>query len=221
MNPQRRAAGVLLVAVLLVAPRPASSQEPRLAVLSEPQRAQVEAIVDSARAARLPTEPLVDRALEGVSKGAEGERIVAAIRRLHGELGLARDAMGERSSAAEIVAGASALRAGASPDDLTRLRELRGEESLTVSAAVLADLVAVGVPSDTAVAVGLALADLVDDAEYVAFRRSVERDIALGASPVAALGVRLESSAAEALGAGPSDQLDFSPGGQRQRERKP
>ncbi len=205
----------IVVAGLALASRAAWAQEPRLeGRLTEPHRSQVNAILDSAQAADLPTEPLVDRALEGASKGADGERIVAAVRRLAGELELARDALGEMSSSAEIVAGASALRAGASQDDLAQLRELRRAQSLTVAAAVLADLVAVGVPTDTAVAAVLALAEYVDDAEYVAFRRNVERDIALGASPVAALGVRLES--------GPvAEALDWPQGAGGQRPRKP
>lgn len=183
--------------VLAFMPRAAPGQEPRLASrLPEPFRSEVNAILDAARAADLPTEPLVDRALEGASKGADGARIVGAVRRLAGELHDARDALGERSSSAEIVAGAGALRAGAAPDDLARLRARRRGRSLTVATGVLADLVAVGVPADTAVAAVLALAELVDDAEYVAFRRNVERDIALGASPVAALGVRLASPGA-------------------------
>jgi hypothetical protein len=66
-----------------------------------------------------------------------------------------------------------------------------------VATATLADLVAVGVPADTAVAAVMTLAEEADDAQYIAFRRNVERDIALGASPVAALGVRLEATAAD------------------------
>jgi hypothetical protein len=87
---------------------------------------------------------------------------------------------------------------------------------------VLADLVAVGVPADTAVVAVLALAAVVDDAQYIAFRQSVARDIALGASPVAALGVRLESGAADALGISGTGQLDFTVDRPpRPRERKP
>jgi hypothetical protein len=56
--------------------------------------------------------------------------------------------------------------------------------------AVLTDLVALGVPADTATLAVLALAES-DDAAYLAFRRSVERDVALGATPVAALTYRL------------------------------
>jgi hypothetical protein len=66
---------------------------------------------------------------------------------------------------------------------------------VTVAAAVLADLVAVGVPADSATAAVLSVATMVDDAEFLAFRRNVERDVALGASPIAALGVRLSGLA--------------------------
>ncbi|UCG88665.1 MAG: hypothetical protein JSW71_09050 [Gemmatimonadota bacterium] len=175
-----------------------SAQEPRLeSRVPEPTRSEINAILDSAGAAGLPTEPLVDRALEGVAKGADPDRILAAVRRLSGELRLAYDALGPRSSAAEIISGASAIRAGARSEDLAYLRELRADQPLTVAAATLADLVAVGVPADTAIAAVIALAEEADDAHYVAFRRNVERDIALGASPVAALGVRLEATAAD------------------------
>jgi hypothetical protein len=190
----------------------AAAQEPRLAGrVPEAARGQIDALLDSAQAAGLPTEPLVDRALEGASKGADATRILAAVRRLTGELRAARDALGAESSPAEIVAGASALHAGARPDNLAQLRELRARQPLTVAAAVLADLVAVGVPVDTAVAAVIALADGAADVEYIAFRRNVERDIALGASPVAALGVRLEAAADLAQG----DQA------QTRRPRKP
>lgn len=186
---------MLLAAALAGGRAPATAQEPRLAGrLPEAVRAQVDTLLDAARAAGLPTEPLVDRALEGASKRADGARIVAAVRRLAGELATARDALGLASLPAELTAGASALRAGARPEDLRRLRVLRGQQPVTVAAAVLADLVAVGVPPDTAAAAVIALARTTDDVAYLAFRRSIERDVALGASPVAALGVRLTAT---------------------------
>jgi hypothetical protein len=186
----------ILALGLGVAAPAATAQDPRLAArLLEPDRALVQALLDSARAAGLPVEPLVDRALEGASKRATGDRIVAAVRRYWDELALARDALGTRASTAELTAGASALRAGAGPDDLRQLRELRAAQPVTVAAAVLADLVAVGVPADSATAAVLSVATMVDDAEFLAFRRNVERDVALGASPIAALGVRLSGLA--------------------------
>jgi hypothetical protein len=191
---------VLLVAAL--APRgDASAQEPRLAGrLSATARTGVEAVLDSARREGLPLEPLVDRALEGASKRADDGRIIAAVRRLAGDLGAARDALGSGVSDAEITAGASALRAGARPGDLARIRTRRSGQSVTVAVAVLADLVALGVPADTATLAVLALAQS-DDAAYLAFRRSVERDVALGATPVAALTYRLAGEGLTNVGA--------------------
>jgi len=196
----------------------ALAQDPRLqGRVPESVRGAIDAVVSGARADGLPTEPLVDRALEGASKGAEAQRILAAVQRLDRELRAARDALGLASSPTEITAGASALRAGALPEDLARLRETRAGQPLTVAAAVLADLVAVGVPTDTAVTAVLVLAAAADDAEYMAFRQNVERDIALGASPITALGVRLDA-AAEFFGA--NDPRTAQDQGAR-RPRKP
>jgi len=175
-----------LLAAMLVAGRAAGQQtDPRLERLDAATRPAVAALVDSAGRALLPTEPLVQRALEGATKRASGELIVAAVRRFAVELGHARDALGSTASPAELSAGAAALRAGASPTVLARLRQAR-REPLTMPLAVLADLVASGVPVDSAAAAVLALAARARDADLVEFRRAVERDIALGAPPAAA-----------------------------------
>jgi hypothetical protein len=175
----------LLTAMLVAAPAAAQQTDPRLERLDATIRPTVAALVDSARVATLPTEPLVQRALEGATKGASGAVIVAAVRRLAADLGHARHALGSAASAAELTAGAAALRAGASPTTLAELRRTR-REPLTVTLAVLADLVASGVPVDSAAAAVLALAAQAKDAELVEFRRAVERNIALGAPPAAA-----------------------------------
>src|SRR5207249_1833573 len=83
----------------------------------------------------LPTEPLVQRALEGATKRASGDVIVTAVRRLAADLGHARDALGSTASPAELTAGAAALRAGASQATLAQLRHAR-REPLTVPLAV-------------------------------------------------------------------------------------
>ena len=190
----RRNAGIAVIVMLALAGR-AFAQEPRLAGrLPDHARIRIDAMLDSARADGLPTEPLVDRALEGAAKGAPADRIIVAVARLRDELVAVRSALGDPLSTAELTAGASALRAGASTTDLAQLRKLRASQPLTVPAAVLADLVAAGVPADTAVRAVLALAPSTADAEYVAFRRNVQRDIELGASPAAALGVRLRAA---------------------------
>lgn len=187
--------GVAIVPVLLVlATSAARGQEPRLAGrVPDAARAQIDAILSGARSRGLPVEPLVDRALEGAAKGAPPALIVRAVTRLRDELIVVGVAFGEAASTAELTAGASALRAGATASSLERLRGLRTGRPLTVAAAVMADLVAAGVPADTAVGAVLALASDADDTDYLTFRRNVQRDIAQGASPSAALAVRIRA----------------------------
>jgi hypothetical protein len=181
----------ILVALVAVARTlPAAAQDPRLSRLDPATQAAVVVIIDSARAAGLPAEPLVDRALEGSTKRATGELIVAAVRRLAAQLGRAREILGTASSASELEAGAAALRAGADSSVLAELRRSRPRRPLTVPLAVLADLVGSGVPSDTAAVAVLALAGLEDD-DLIEFRRSVEHDVALGVLPATAASVRL------------------------------
>lgn len=202
----------LTVAALVTATQVASAQEQRLVGrVPENARLDIDRLLDSARTSGLPVEPLVDRALEGAAKAAPADMIVQAVRRLAGELRIARVAFGDSALPAELKAGASALRAGANQEDLVRLRAARPGQQLTVAAGVLADLVAVGVPTDTAIAAVLALAGGLDDAQYLAFRANVERDIALGASPSAALGVRLEGFGGDALMADAPSGLGESP----------
>ena len=215
----RRNAGIAVIVMLGLAGQ-ALAQEPRLAGrVPDQARIRIDAMLDSARADGLPTEPLVDRALEGAVKGAPADRIIAAVARLRDELVAVRSALGDPLSTAELTAGASALRAGASTTDLAQLRKLRASQPLTVPAAVLADLVAAGVPADTAVRAVLALAPSTADAEYVAFRRNVQRDIELGASPSAALGVRLRN-AGEMVDAPstPTTGLGIPPGVRRKQK---
>ena len=201
-------AAALATAVCL-APSASRAQDSRLLQRLPPDaRVEVEALLDSARQADIPAEPLVDRALEGASKGASGDRIVAAVRRYASELETARRALGSEAAPPELVAGASALRAGADEEALARLRRVRRGRPVTVAAAVVADLVAVGVPADSAISTVLALAERVDDKSFLALRRNVERDIELGASPVAALNIRSELI----QGASGADQAQNSPG---------
>src|SRR5439155_4032803 len=131
-----------------------------------------------------------------------GARIIAAVRRLTLDLGTARTALGTDASSPELEAGVAALRAGATPQILTQLRTVR-RPPLTMALSVLADLVASGVPADSAAAAVLALAPKARDADLVEFRRAVERDIALGAPPAAATSIRVNAGADVLNAAGP------------------
>jgi hypothetical protein len=199
----------LLVATLAVATAAAQQIDPRLDRLDPTTRSTVAALVDSAGAAALPTEPLIQRALEGATKRAKGDVIIAAVRHLAADLANARTALGPSASPGELAAGAAALRAGASPTILSELRRTR-REPLIVPLAVLTDLVASGVPVDSAATAVIALAKRARDADLVAFRRAVERDIALGAPPVAATA----AAATAAL-------VDVNAGARQQRPGRP
>ena len=199
----------MMLALLLVAAQVGAPalQDPRLDRLDPDTRAQVTTVLDSARRVGLPTEPLIQRALEGATKAAPGARIVAAVRRLSADLGVARTALGSEASAPELEAGVAALRAGANPQVLANLRSVR-RHPLTMALSVLADLVASGVPLDSAAAAVLALAPKARDADLVEFRRAVERDIALGAPPGAATSVRVNAGAdIQSAGSTPGTQL--------------
>jgi hypothetical protein len=208
------AAAGALAAVLVATAAAQDTQhlnDPRLGRLDAGTRPLVAIVVDSARAAGLPTEPLVQRALEGAIKGAPGPLIVSAVQRLAADLGRARAALGAGTTPPELEAGAAALRAGAGPAVLAQLRRSR-RQTITVPLAVLTDLVASGVPVDSAAAAVLALAAGTRDADLIDFRRAVERDIALGAAPAAAV------AAAGAYGA---DALHVNAGARDARPGRP
>jgi hypothetical protein len=163
----------LVFSVFLALPVTAWAQDERLTGRLNPATAsQVQQVVDSARRGGLPSEPLVQKALEGATLGASDDRIVAAVQTLHGQLRRAREALGGEASDAELTAAAGALRAGLEPSALRRLQSLRPDQPLVVPIAVLTDLVAEGVPPAEATRSVLDLArDGRPDDEFVALRR--------------------------------------------------
>src|SRR5260370_11360230 len=126
------AAGVITSLVLFAAS--AVAKDLRYEGLDPDTRARVSAVIDSARTAGLPTEPLIQRALEGALKGAGSDRIVATVRRLAVDLGVARSALGSGASSAQLEAGVASLRPCATPTVLAHLRGRR-RQSLTLSLA--------------------------------------------------------------------------------------
>jgi hypothetical protein len=148
---------------------PALAQDQRLQSRLDAATLQsVTAYIDSSRADGIPGEPLIQKALEGATKGAAGDRIVAAVRNLGTTMRTARSALGSESSDREIIAGAAALRAGAGPEGLENLRRVRGASNLEVPLAVLADLVGLGVTIETAYQSVLDLArNRASDAEFI------------------------------------------------------
>jgi len=209
---------VILALVLAAPPGVLQGQDPRLEGRLDPAtRAAVAALVDSARAAGLPTEPIIDKALEGATKHASAERIVAALHNLAADLRAARGALGPKAPDADIVAGATAIRAGAQADLLDHLEQARGKDGLAVPLSVLSDLVARGVPVDTAAAAVLNLAQHgAGDADFTGLERGVAQDIGAGAPPGVAAAVRAHGGGAggglsQGQNAGPPANVPANP----------
>jgi hypothetical protein len=142
---------ILLALGLLLRSPAAAAQDPRLETrLDSATRARVEAALASARGEGLPTEPLVQKALEGASKGAPGPRIVDAVGIVLADLRRAREALGVAAAEDELVAAAAALRAGATPTMIGEMRRVARHGAVAVPLAVFTDLVAGGMGADAA-----------------------------------------------------------------------
>ena len=193
----RCALAALLLAAPLAAQPNGATWPPRL---QAPATAALSALADSARVVGLPLAPLYDKAAEGVLKGADDARIVAAVRKLVGELGAARAVLGTAAPPDALVAGAAALRLGVDREALRQLATVAARggagQALAVPLGAVADLVSRGASAQLAVSTvrqfaarGAAAAD------YVALARTVDGNILMGLSPEAAV-----ERAADAVG---------------------
>ena len=148
--------------------------------------ASVEAIVADAAARELPTEPLVQKALEGGAKGVAPERILAAVQLVHTRLsaaGAAIDRAGVGRSATAIEAGAFALTAGLSGEDVSAL--VRGASDDPAPALrVAATLSALGVPAAETVA--LVTSTVAAGADVTALPQTIQAAMIRGATPAQA-----------------------------------
>lgn len=186
------------VIALLVLARVGLAQDARLAArLDKPTLAAVNAIVDSARIAKLPTAPLVDKALEGAAKGSDGKNIVIAVRQLSLRMGSAKRALATNATPDQINAAALALDVGVSVRDLARLRAAAGKQPLTLPLAVLTDLIGQKVPTATATNVVLQLVRAgAKDGDFALFQRNVRADVDHGADPTVAATTRARGTVA-------------------------
>lgn len=103
-------------------------------------------IFDNAAARGLPTSPLINLALEGSARRANGARIVKVVRDHAMALGDSREALGPAASVAELASGASALRAGVDTRTLQAVRASRPNSSVEMPLMVLTDFMTRGIP---------------------------------------------------------------------------
>lgn len=173
------------------------AQDPRIgARLDAPTRRAISALVDSARAQGIPVEPLMEKVYEGMGKGADGPRIVAALRSLTTEMASAHRELGAVASAEEIKAAASAMHAGVPAVELGKLKKQSGlRRSLTLPFTVLADIVSRGVPVHAATnAIRSLMGAGARDTDISKFQRNVQVDIEKGAQPAAAAETRVKGA---------------------------
>jgi hypothetical protein len=196
---------VLALTLVALVASPLLCQDARLkARLDRPTMLAVSALVDSARVAKLPTAPLVDKALEGSAKGSDGPKIVTAVKQLSVRMGSAKRVLGSASTADEIKAAAGAMDAGLSVRDLARLRAAAGKRPVTMPLAVVSDLIGQAVPIPAATDLVLQLVkSRVKDRDLSLFQRNVRTDVERGADPTVAAttrvrGLVLRSSGTEA-----------------------
>ena len=189
---------LLMIALASASVSAANAQDPRAGLkLDAPTKAAIFAVVDSARAQGIPVEPLMERVYEGMSKGADGPRIVAAVRSLALDMANAQRAMGSVASIEEIKAAASAMHAGVPAVELGKLKKQSGlRRSLTLPFTVLADIVSRGVPVSTAAnAIRSLVGAGAKDRDINEFQRNVKEDIQQGAPPGAAAETRAKGAA--------------------------
>jgi hypothetical protein len=148
-------------------------------------------LIDGARARALPTDPLVDRALEGAMKRAPGPRIRSAVSALAQRLEIARGALAPSPTAADIAAGAGALSVGVPHETLRTIRSVQPDRPVAVPLGVLTELVARSVPVDQAATLVVQLLRRgATPTQLVALGEDVQRDIAAGIEPGAAFDLR-------------------------------
>lgn len=171
----------------------AGAQEERLASRFDAATLQhLRVTMTAARDRGLPVGPLVDKALEGATKHAAGPRIEAAVSALLQRLEASRELLAPAPSEADIASGADALAVGVPREALRSIRAIRPGHSVAVPLAVLAQLVSQGVPVTRAASmVETVLRRGATAEQLVALNSAVHSDVAAGASPEAALDVRM------------------------------
>jgi hypothetical protein len=185
-------ARALLLAALPVLASSANAQrmsgESQLAANFDAASARaVQQLVDSLALGGVPSQILVDKAVEGARRGASPERVMAVIRGYAGHLRAAQSGLGSGKRNDVYQAAANALLAGVSIKVVRDLQALRPASMLVLPLVVVTDLTLRGVPEDSAAAyvTRLLVADA-RDSDLVELQQSVAQGIVAGARPAVA-----------------------------------
>jgi hypothetical protein len=185
----------LLLAVAMLQPAALHAQDARLqARLDRPTVDSMNAILAHADALAIPREPLIQKALEGASKNATSALILNTVAAMSGRLALARHALGNAASEAELVAGASAIYAGVTPASLSQIGALHHDQSIAMPLVTLSYFIHEGVDHATALRwTENVVRKNVSPQELLRLQQSIEGDVRTGASPHAAAEARVEA----------------------------
>jgi hypothetical protein len=197
-----RSAAVAFGLVTLLIGR-SDAQDSRLqSKLDPPTYAVIQALLDSAKRAKLPVKSIEDRALEGAGSGVTDEAIIAGVRKFTAQLGIAYTTLGPDAKGEELRAAVSAIDAGIPPRDLMRVRRAAAKgRTITTACTVLADIAGRGVPPAAASDDVVKLLDAkIKDPDLMTFGRWVRQDIEKGADPTTAAKVRAQGMVTAAGG---------------------
>jgi len=184
------------VGVLVASAISAGAQDTNPLAKLEPggNRFVIELLMDSATAAGLPSRPLLSKALEGISKKADGKRIVEAVRKRLLFLRTARGVLGPVDDE-ELSAAAALLEAGAKPAQLELFRPRRKGHNDLEAFIVWADFLQRNVPSEEAYsAITKLWVDGADDETFRSLWTNVQSDISQGLNPGTALQNRIRET---------------------------
>jgi hypothetical protein len=156
--------------------------------------AQLTRIVESVKAANLPTDPVVAKASLAARFHTPPAQMIAAVQAVATHLMDARDALGPEASTADVMAGADALRTkGVTKEMLRRMQAAQAGRSIAVPMGVIAQLVASGVaPNEALDIVSRLVRGKASNAQLVSLGNEVSQDVMAGAGAGYALQIRLE-----------------------------
>ncbi len=189
----RRVRTLVALALASAVTAPASAQGPAaLPIADAKARVAVEREIARAQAKGLPTQPLIAKAMEGVTKQASGDQIRSAVASQARRLEQARTFLAPSTSVQELTSGADALQVGVPGPMLKQLRAAWPvERSVAMPLDVLTELVARGIPAKSALEQITALmARGATPTQIASLGMSVQADVAAGLAPDAALEVR-------------------------------
>ena len=153
----------------------------RLQRLTPSLRARVQVVIDSAAMQQVPADPLIQKALEGAARGAAEDRIIEVVNALRGRMHTSRNALGTDATEAAIVAGAAALFAGVTFDELHALRVRATNQNVVLPLVAVTDLIERGVMRETALGSVTSLLDArVPTSAYTSLMDQIARDTRQG-----------------------------------------